>query len=74
MPTTLPPRAVPSAKSLDFIDFVKVMMSFYAAIAMPVVAVVAIEHHLTGMSLAEIIMQATGSGASYSNPLLIGLF
>lgn len=77
MPTTLPLRAAWSAKSLDFIDFVKTMIRFYTMIAISIALVVAIEHHLgmfTGMTLAESIVQATDSDSPYMHPELIGLF
>jgi hypothetical protein len=77
MPTTLPPRAALPTKSLDFKDFAKTMIYFYAVIAIPIAIILAIEYRLgmfNGMTLAELIVQATGSDSPYSHPELVGMF
>ena len=77
MPTTLPVRAARPCPSPGVADFVATMAAFYAATALYVVLVVAIEYRFgmfTGLTLLESIARELGTGIPYSDPQLVGLF
>jgi hypothetical protein len=77
MPTSLPVRAARCRPSLGLVDFVATMTSFYAATAIYVALVVALEYRFgmfTSLTLVESIARAASTGLPFSDPQLIGLF